>query len=500
MKQIIRAGTALTLAAALALCLCAPACAAGGGFPDVPPGSWYAGAVDYCVEQGLMNGTGGLFQPEAPTSRAMLAQVLYRAAGSPAPNGAGGFGDVPEEAWYAQAAQWALEAGLMIGDGRGRFQGEDPVTREQFAAVLWRRAGSGQVSGAGGFSDGAEISPYARAAVAWAAASGVVTGFPDGRFAPQAPVTRAQAAAMFQRCPGLSAKGVSLLALGDGPVGPGGIAQAEDGLILSDLYNRRVWKLRGGALELLAGGDTAPDVNGQPVGGYHDGPVEQSSFKLPWAVAPFLDGWAVSDAENNAVRYIADGEVQTLNCSAREPGLPTEHGRVSFAYPAGLAAGEDGSLYISDTHRGAIRRVTPDGGITTLASGLSDPMGLCWSGGALYVAETGANRIVKIENGRVSAVAGSGQEGAEDGPAAEASFAFPQGVAVDGDGTVYVADTGNGAVRRVRDGEVTTLISREGRWEQERILAPASPTGLLIAGKTLYVCDSFNRAVYVIAL
>lgn len=97
-------------------------------------------------------------------------------------------------------------------------------------------------------------------------------------------------------------------------------------------------------------------------------------------------------------------------------------------------------------------------------------------------------------------MAGSGQEGAEDGPAAEASFAFPQGVAVDGDGTVYVADTGSGAVRRVRDGEVTTLISREGRWEQDRILAPASPTGLLIAGKTLYVCDSFNRAVYVIAL
>ena len=118
----------------------------------------------------------------------------------------------------------------------------------------------------------------------------------------------------------------------------------------------------------------------------------------------------------------------------------------------------------------------------------------------LYVAETGANRIVKIENGQISLVAGSGQEGSADGPASQAAFAFPQGVVVGQDGTVYIADTGNGAVRRIQNGETDTILSRETLRGQESILAPASPTGLLLAGRTLYVCDSFNRAVYVIAL
>ena len=116
------------------------------------------------------------------------------------------------------------------------------------------------------------------------------------------------------------------------------------------------------------------------------------------------------------------------------------------------------------------------------------------------MAETGANRIVKIENGQISLVAGSGQEGLVDGPASQAAFAFPQGVVVDLDGSVYVADTGNGAVRCVQNGETVTVLSREKLWQKESILAPASPTGLLLAGRSLYVCDSFDRTVYVIAL
>lgn len=486
---------------ALALYLTTPAYAAGGSFPDVPPDIWYTEAVDYCLEHGLMVGADGLFRPEDTMTRAMLAQVLYSASGSPAPEGAGAFPDVPEGAWYASAAQWAFEAGVIAGGEDGCFRGDDPVTREQFAAILWRYAGSEAASGTGGFPDGEAVASYAREAVAWAASSGIVSGFPDGRFAPRENVTRAQAAVMLQR--GWSrpaAQGVSVLALGEGPLAPCGIAQAEDGLILTDLYHRKVWTLQNGKLELLAGGDTALDVNGQPVGGYHDGPADQCSFRTPWAAAPFLNGWAVSDAENNAIRYISGGRVQTLNCSTKEPDLPTSGGRVVFTYPTGLAADGDGALYVSDTHQGAIRKITPDGNVTTVASGLSDPMGLCWSGGALYVAETGANRIVKIENGKISLVAGSGQEDFVDGPASQAAFAFPQGVAVDQDGTVYIADTGNGTVRRVKNGETVTVLSRETLRERESILAPASPTGLLLAGETLYVCDSFNRAVYVIAL
>lgn len=489
-------------ALALTVCLYTPAYAVGVSFPDVPPDIWYAEAVDYCLEHNLMSGADGLFLPDDAITRAMLAQVLYSASGSPAPKGAGAFSDVPAGVWYASAAQWAFEAGLMAGTEAGCFQGEAPVTREQIVCVLWRYAGAEASSGGvDGFTDGEAIASYAREAVAWATASGVISGLPDGRFVPRENVTRAQAAVILQRSLSrFPAGGVSMLALGEGPIAPCGIAPAGDGLILTDLYNHKLWTFQNGTRKLLAGGDTALDVNGQPVGGYHDGPADRCSFQLPWAVAPFLDGWAVSDAESNAIRYISGGRVQTLNCSAKEPGLPTSGGNMVFTYPTGLAAGSDGALYVSDTHQGAIRKITPDGKVTTFASGLSDPMGLCWSGGALYVAETGANRIVKIENGQVSLVAGSGQEGLVDGPASQAAFAFPQGVAVDQNGTVYIADTGNGAVRRVQNGETVTVLSQETLWQQESILAPASPTGLLLAGESLYVCDSFNRAVYVIAL
>jgi len=71
------------------------------------------------------------------------------------------------------------------------------------------------------------------------------------------------------------------------------------------------------------------------------------------------------------------------------------------------------------------RKITPDSSITIATSGLSNPMGLCWSNGALYVAETGANRTIKIENGQISLVVGNGQEDLVDSPASQAAFAFP---------------------------------------------------------------------------
>ena len=106
---------------------------------------------------------------------------------------------MPEKAWYAGAAQWAFEAGLMVGTEVGRFQGEAPVTREQMVCVLWRYAGAEAASGGVGFTDGEAIAAYAREAVAWAADGGIVSGFPDGRFAPRESVTRAQAAVVFAK-------------------------------------------------------------------------------------------------------------------------------------------------------------------------------------------------------------------------------------------------------------------------------------------------------------
>ena len=256
--------------------------------------------------------------------------------------------------------------------------------------------------------------------------------------------------------------------------------------LLADQTNRSVYCLEtDGDLTLYAGDITeAVDVNGRPLGGYADGPDTESLFALPWAIAPFLDGYAVSDAENNALRLIQDGQVSTLNV--------TGTGGTPLNYPTGLAAGEDGCLYFSDTGNGRVCRVTTDGRMAPVAKGLSEPMGLSWHDGVLYIAETGANRILQLSDGKLTVLAGQGADGCEDGKADQALFCAPRGV-VAAEGCVYVADTANSAVRRIKDGVVDTLIRHEVSDEQNPL--PASPTGLSLWEGDLYVCDTFTGAL-----
>lgn len=279
---------------------------------------------------------------------------------------------------------------------------------------------------------------------------------------------------------------------------PSGIVKMEDGSVLvTDTYKKQIWLVQDGIGSVYAGGKTVEDPYGKPMGGYNDAVPAESYFKYPWAIAPFLDGYAVSDTDNSVVRVVRKDSVQTLNAATRED-LPTTGMGVAFSRPTGLAADEEGNLYIADTLENAIRKVTPEGELTTLVSDLSEPMGLCYQDGALYVAETGANRIVKVQDGSISPVAGSSEDGMLDGAAEQAAFSAPQGVTVGEDGTVYVSDTGNSAIRMVRDGQVTTLLAREA--ENLESFLPVFPVGLMLDGNQLYVCDNFARKVFTISV
>jgi len=170
---------------------------------------------------------------------------------------------------------------------------------------------------------------------------------------------------------------------------------------------------------------------------------------------------------------------------------------VAFNHPTGLAADGEGNLYVSDTFSGTVRKITPKGGVSTVVKDLSEPTGLCWKDGALYIAETGANRIVKLQDGKVVIVAGSGEATLTDGKTEQAAFSGPQGVAIGDDGNIYVADTGNGAIRKIKDGQVTTLAARDMAQANFGLTAPV---GLLVQGDRLYICDSFARKVFVYQL
>ena len=274
---------------------------------------------------------------------------------------------------------------------------------------------------------------------------------------------------------------------------PSGITVMADGTILmTDVYNKRIWKVRKDGSEIYAGGETTIGLYGEPMGGYNDAESLASTFRYPWAVTKFLDGWAVSDTDNKVVRLVLDQKVQTVN--PKEAGSGEE---VSFKRPTGLASDADGNLYIADTGNGTVHKINPKGEIETVADGLNEPMGLFWKDDVLYIAETGANRIVKLENGNIVPVAGSGEEGLEDGSAEKALFAAPQGVAVGDDGSIYVADTLNSAVRRIKDGQVDTLAARD---TTDAGFGLVSPTGLLAQGKQLYVCDVFSKKLFVLEM
>ena len=203
MKTCKRFG-ALLLALILTLSLSVTAYAAveDTGFSDVAADAWYADAVTYVRDNGLMSGTSDkTFTPGGTMTRGMLVTTLYRMAGSPSLENEDlgyPFADVPGDAWYADGVYWARLAGVVGGYSEDQFGPDDPVTREQIAAILWRYAGSPATESGTDFADEGSISAYAAQAVDWARANGIVNGVEDNRFLPQSSATRAQVATILR--------------------------------------------------------------------------------------------------------------------------------------------------------------------------------------------------------------------------------------------------------------------------------------------------------------
>ncbi len=174
-----------------------------GGFTDVSRDDWFANGVDYVSQKGLMSGTGtGTFAPNTALTRGMLVTILYQMAGAPEVTGTCPFRDVAAGSYYEKAAIWAAENGLVSGYENGCFGPNDPVTREQLAAILYRYAqyrglDVSQTGSIGGFADNSSVSGYARTAMAWANGAGLISGMGDNTLAPRGTATRGQAAVIL---------------------------------------------------------------------------------------------------------------------------------------------------------------------------------------------------------------------------------------------------------------------------------------------------------------
>lgn len=260
---------------------------------------------------------------------------------------------------------------------------------------------------------------------------------------------------------------------------------------------------------------------GQRGGGVADGPAQSARFLAPAGIAIDSAGQLhVADGANNTIRRIsALGQVTTL-AGLAEQSEPVDGtgANARFGLPVGIVAADDGTIYVADQNGKAIRKVDLDGTTTTVAGqlgveGIDDgparearfkaPYGLArGADGSLYLADALHFAVRKIApDGRVSTLAGGGQGAAVDGKGKDAIFARPFGLAVDASGHLYVADTEAHTIRKVtRDGTVTTIaglahasgtsdgIGAEARFNRPRDVA-------VDASGNLFVADEFNHTI-----
>ncbi len=173
-------------------------------FADVKKDVWYYDAVEYVSKNKIMSGTDKGFEPDTNMTRAMLVTVLYRIENSPSTVNELVFTDVPDGAWYADAVLWAKENGIIMGVSETEFAPDNNITREQLAAIMYRYAGfkgidTSNKADISGFGDSRIVSEWAVDSVSWANASGLINGVGEGLLSPEGLATRAQTAQILMR-------------------------------------------------------------------------------------------------------------------------------------------------------------------------------------------------------------------------------------------------------------------------------------------------------------
>lgn len=308
---------------------------------------------------------------------------------------------------------------------------------------------------------------------------------------------------------------------------PYGICAGPDGeLILADSYGNQLREIQGDNVTTLAGAPSATAIAGFPPGGYQNGEAAKALLNRPRFMDVSAEGMVVfSDSENNMIR-VCDGQNVYPMAGTPESGYRDGDSKdARFSLPSGVAISSDGSVYVADTLNHCIRIISPEGQVSTLTGqagqpGFADgslaqarfcePNDIAFSpDGGLYVVDKGNQRIRRIFDGAVTTVAGCGTDsdqttgyiigGYLDGPGVSARFLYPTGLCVSGDGTIYIADTGNNCIRALTaDGKVTTVAgkrtagNRVGDLEETRF---NQPLDVLYRDGILYVTDSYNHVV-----
>jgi len=273
---------------------------------------------------------------------------------------------------------------------------------------------------------------------------------------------------------------------------PSGLCIGRKGLlIIADTGNNRI--------RLIDTNGNVTTTAGTSEAGYRDGPANEAQFDGPIGVAVDNEGVIyVADTYNDCVRKITDGEVSTL-AGKGAPGLKDGHGtEASFDTPCGIVIDKDGNIFIADTGNGAIRRITPQGEVTTIAggsagrtdsrgteAGFDRPTGIAIThDGFLFVTDQGGSRIRRITpEGEVTTYAGL-RSGFADQTGNQAQFSSPAGIAVDRTGALYVADSQNYLVRKVSP-VANQPTENSSANESEKFIQPLSKLEMIDADELI---------------
>lgn len=262
---------------------------------------------------------------------------------------------------------------------------------------------------------------------------------------------------------------------------------------------------------------TVATVAGDGTAGFVDGAGGEARFNYPCGMVADSGGnLYVADHANHAIRKITrDGVVSTYAGTGIAGFVDGDRSQAAFNHPYGLAMDGGGNLFVGDVMNHAIRKISVDGTVSTVAGGnqgfsdkdggvarFNHPHGVAVGpDNMIYVADAYNNRIRMISpNGEVSTLAGNGNDGFVDGAGAEAEFFVPIGIAADEAGNIYVGDEGNSSVRKISpDGKVSTLAGN-GRFSFSdgvgRNAEFNAPGGIGIdAEGNLYVADYFNNCI-----
>jgi len=287
---------------------------------------------------------------------------------------------------------------------------------------------------------------------------------------------------------------------------PTGIAiDASGNLYVADYGNNEIRKIAtDGTVSTIAGNGTQGNINAADT---------LATFNGPAGVA--LDGQGnlyIADSGNNLIRKINSSDMVTTLAGGDTTGSAIDGtgANASFFDPLAVAVDASGNVLVADAGDNSIRKVTSAGVVTTFAQNnaadttalFTNPSGVALDGsGNIFVAGYLTNTIVKItQAGTTNIFAGTGQQGSTDGPGSAATFYFPNSVATDAAGNVYVSDGVNNLIRKITtDGTVSTLAGSGAAGAADSTGTAASfdgPAGLVVdAGGNVYVADSNNNLI-----